>query len=199
MQGLLKKPEGLLLLKMAKCLVILGNSFKNVEKIREFSLHHVQKNKIVMKINHGIVSISIIGTAILFASLYLFSISSIAGFIYCILLAIGGIMISYGYCAKCTCRISNCAHVLPGKLTKLFPEREQTDYTIMDHVVLFTALILIFGFPQFYLYQEIYALIAFWGLVIIGLIEISLFVCTSCGNTRCMACKNKKLKEIMEV
>lgn len=143
---------------------------------------------------HGIISYALISVATFSALIYLFSISLIHGLIYLILFLTGSGLIMGRYCTKCPCRETNCGHVLPGKLTKYFPKRPKTEYNSADHFTLILAILMLFAYPQYFLFQNIYAFVVFWCMSIIALLEINFLVCTKCENTKCKACKNKALR-----
>jgi hypothetical protein len=108
---------------------------------------------------------------------------------YTIIAVSGSFLIIFSFCAKCECRSDACGHIVPGKLTNLFPDRDQTDYSIADYFLTSISLLLVIGFPQFWLWKNSYLFITFWVLIIITLVMILSSVCKKCENTKCPLCK----------
>ena len=92
----------------------------------------------------------------------------------------------------CLCRDDACSHVIPGKLACLLPPRTPGPYSFMDYFGTAISLIALFGFPQVWLWQNLAMFALFWGLLIIGLVEILFFVCRNCSNTNCPNCNRNR-------
>jgi hypothetical protein len=145
---------------------------------------------------HGIISIILAGIAMLIGFLAIYNLNRQMAFAFLLVLVLGFVIIAYSYCSKCSSR-NNCAHIIVGKITKLLPKREQSNYTFGDFAGVIVPFFLILGIPQIYLIKHIWMLLSFWGLFIIAYLEINKFVCTACQNSRCPMCKNKCIaKEI---
>jgi hypothetical protein len=137
---------------------------------------------------HGILSLTLVGVAII---LGLFSItreSLLMGLLYVAISAVSSCTVVYAFCAKCPCRLHDCAHVLPVKLTTLLPPRKEGPYTALDLIGMSVPLLLIFLFPQFWLWKNPIFLIIFWVLCVVVSIEIVCYVCKGCQNEYCPLC-----------
>ncbi len=134
---------------------------------------------------HGVVSLSLMFISIMIGLLYIISDSIAMGLLYFLIIIVSLLIITYSFCAKCPCRFDSCGHILPGKLSQLLPIRKNDDYTAWDFtgVVMPVAALLIF--PQFWIWEDKIALIVFWLLFFISLIEIRLYVCKVCKNEKC--------------
>jgi len=138
---------------------------------------------------HGILSLMLIKVAVLTALVYLFFTSAAIGSIYLALIIAASLTIMYAYCAKCAARDHHCSHVAPGKLTRWLPQRDSGPYSTLDLLATGGSLILIFIFPQYWLWQNKTVQLIFWGVTIVALAEILLRVCPDCRNQNCMLCK----------
>jgi hypothetical protein len=137
---------------------------------------------------HGVFSLLLITAAVVIALACLISQSISRGLVYLAVLMIANPIVLYSYCAKCLCRVDSCSHVIPGKLTRLLPTREPGRYVFMDYCGTAISLIVLFGFPQFWLWQNPAMFVLFWGVLIFSLVEILFFVCRTCNNTNCPNC-----------
>jgi len=115
------------------------------------------------------------------------NVSKFYGLLYLGLSTAGSLAIISSFCTKCPCKDTNCGHVLPGLLTKILPDRTPEKYTISELGLVITAFISILAFPQYFLWPDKPAFIIFWMLIILGLIDIRLFVCRACDNKNCPA------------
>jgi len=134
---------------------------------------------------HGVFSLLLIFGSLVAGVISVFDESWAMGTVYIAIILFSMPMITYSFCSKCMCRIDSCGHVLPGRLTKLLPARKQVGYTALDILGLVVPMMLLLGFPQFWLWKNTPLLIVFWVLVLIGLTEVKLFVCAKCTNERC--------------
>ena len=141
---------------------------------------------------HGVFSLLLITAAVVIALAYMLSQSISRGLVYLAILMLANPIVLYSYCAKCLCRDDSCSHVIPGKLTRLMPTRKPGRYTFMDYFGTAISLIVLFGFPQFWLWQNLAMFALFWGVLIIGLVEILIFVCRACSNTNCPNCSQNR-------
>ena len=137
---------------------------------------------------HGVFSLALFAISIGAGLISVLGESMSMGLLYVGIILIAPLIVIYYFCSKCTCRSEGCGHVLPGKLTKYLPEREQGPYTFWD--VFWTAipLIVLFLFPQFWLWKNMILVFLFWASCLIGLFELLLFVCRSCKNANCPVC-----------
>ena len=134
---------------------------------------------------HGVFSLILILAAVVMALIHVLGVSLGWGLVYLGIIIVANPIILYSYCAKCLCREHACSHVFPGKLTSLLPARKQGPYSFVDYLGTALPLIALFGFPQFWLWQRKSAFIAYWILILLGLIEILLLVCRHCENENC--------------
>jgi len=141
---------------------------------------------------HGLFSLTLFATATVVALIAL-SIHSIQlTVLYLVVIGLSFTGVLYAYCSKCIVRSENCSHVLPGKLTRLLPDRKQGPYTFKDIGGTAAGLAAIVLFPQYWLIQNKPAFIIFWFLVVVAVAEILTRVCRQCQNTRCLMCPNKR-------
>ncbi len=92
----------------------------------------------------------------------------------------------YSFCSGCICRLESCVHILPGKITKVFPYRKTNNYSIGDVLDVGIPLIVLLVFPQFWIWKNKPFLIGFWLLFGVTIIDIKLFVCKKCKNEKCL-------------
>ena len=141
-----------------------------------------------MKKINGITSLIFTGISILIG-LYITWINSFnIAVLYLVLMLGAATLIPYVYCTKCQCRETNCAHVFPGLITRVMPNRELETYTIFDWAIvgILTGLLIIL--PQYWLIKNIFLFIIFWILLIIAFLQIRLFICKVCDNKKCILC-----------
>jgi hypothetical protein len=132
---------------------------------------------------HGVMSLALVSIAILLAAIALFMTSAGLGIVYILGCAITGVGCLYGYCAKCPCK-GNCGHVLPGRLAQIF-RRPAGPYTGIEYGILIVSVVLLFGFPQIWLWQYPKLFAGFWGCAIIAGIQIFTTMCRVCENMHC--------------
>ncbi|MCP3926543.1 MAG: hypothetical protein GY714_28620 [Desulfobacterales bacterium] len=94
-------------------------------------------------------------------------------------------LIIYFYCGKCSCRDSDCAHVIPGYLTRFLPKREDGPYSIFDYTITVFSLIFMIGMPNYIFWGNYEQLGIFNGLIFLTFLIIYKFVCLGCENKRC--------------
>ncbi|MBN1875297.1 MAG: hypothetical protein JXA33_13800 [Anaerolineae bacterium] len=132
---------------------------------------------------HGIVSLALVGIAVIVAIFVLVHITWGWAVGYGLLCLLGMTAIIYTFCAKCPCQ-QCCAHVLPGKVARLFP-RAPSPYSGVEQAVVVVAIALILGLPQLWLWQNVAALVVFWILNAVAVTQILIFVCRVCANFYC--------------
>ena len=137
---------------------------------------------------HGVFSLILFGAAAGMALVVLWMKSPAAGLIYAVLATLSVGVILYAYCAKCDIRDDACRHVIPGKITSMLPVRKPGRYTFFDYCGVVLPMVFILGFPQWWLRDHTNLWIIFWLLVVLGLVEILIFVCRGCGNRHCPMC-----------
>jgi hypothetical protein len=107
---------------------------------------------------------------------------------YVIIMLIAVLLIPYVYCTKCPCRRTNCAHIIPGLITRFMPDRDSEPYTVIDLAIVLILMGLLILLPQFWLYNNILLFSIFWILSITAGLQILFFVCKTCDNTKCILC-----------
>lgn len=144
-----------------------------------------------MKKFHGVLSLGLILAAVGVGVYAIARSSVILAAFYIGLTVIGILLVVYSFCSKCACRSHACSHIIPGKITGLFPTRAQAGYTGLDISLTMLALLVILFFPQYWLLQSVLLLGLFWVLMVSAVAEILLTVCPGCNNKICPLCKNK--------
>lgn len=137
---------------------------------------------------HGVFSLFLFSAAIVTGFLAIMNDSLTAGLIYAALAALSVVIILYAYCAKCEIKKDACRHMIPGKIATMMPHREADRYTVLDYCGVAIPLVIIFGFPQIWLAAHGTLILIFWLLVVLGLVEILIFVCRGCDNRKCPMC-----------
>lgn len=138
---------------------------------------------------HGIISLVLCFLSFMVGIVGIAKYSGINSMSYIGIILLGMTTVIYSYCCKCVCRLSNCGHFLPGKVTKMLPKRKQGKYNLIDYVGVMIPLLIIVLYPQIWLIKNAFLLVLFWLLLIAAVIEILSCVCTKCDNTRCALCK----------
>jgi hypothetical protein len=133
---------------------------------------------------HGLVSIGLVGIAILVAVATVFWTSPVLGIAYVAGCVVAPLGIVYAFCAKCPCR-TRCAHVLFGKLAVAFTNRRQGPYTPVEVGVVGLALLWLLGLPQVWLWRTPVWFAVFWVLNGVAVAQIRLAVCPACDNAHC--------------
>jgi hypothetical protein len=139
-----------------------------------------------MKKFNGITSLLFFGMSVLIG-LYILRTNSVnLTILYIVIMLATAIMIPYVYCTKCPCRKTNCAHVLPGLITRFMPDRDSESYTVIDWAIVIILLGLLILLPQFWLYENILLFSIFWILSITAVLQIQFFICKTCDNKKCI-------------
>lgn len=137
---------------------------------------------------HGVISLFLVFAAVVIGLISVFRGSTPMAVAYLVIIFLSTIGIIYSFCSKCSCRSEGCGHVLPGKIAGMLPPREEGAYTFPDIGGVVISLILLFAFPQHWLWGTPILMIIFWVFIIIGLIEIRIYVCPMCSNENCPMC-----------
>jgi len=138
---------------------------------------------------HGIISLGLVAAAIVIAATAIFWISWPWAVVYLLIIAAAPTAILYAFCAKCPCR-ETCGHILPGMAAKLF-SRQPGPYSSTELIVVGVSLLLLLGFPQFWLWQYPGWFIVFWLLNLTALTQIRSAVCKGCDNVYCPVNRRK--------
>jgi hypothetical protein len=135
---------------------------------------------------HGILSLLIMFAAVLTATFAIIRSSSVIWVaLYLVGILLSSLIIVYSFCTKCPCRNTDCGHVIPGKLTRLFPPRPEGLYTFMDKAGVAIPLVFLIVFPQYWLLSNPPLFILFAVLCLIAAADIQFFVCNGCTNRFC--------------
>ena len=144
-----------------------------------------------MIIAQRIICISLLGTGIGIGLIAVCRVSLLAGLIYGILTLISLALINFSFCTKCSCRHKACGMIFPGKLSDVWPSREQNSYSILDYIVVILSLCLITLYPQYWLWSDKLLLVLFWLVFAVAHVHIRLAICRRCENERCPALPRK--------
>lgn len=145
-----------------------------------------------MKKFAGLLSIGLIGAAIVFDLVLLFRHSVVLGGVYISMVIIGAFIILMNYCRKCPHSMNeSCHHIVPGKIAKKLPYKKTGKYTILELALVIVSVGAIFIYPVLYLYKQVIFLAIYLLLWLSGIILLRKGVCTSCYNRWCIACPNR--------
>ena len=113
--------------------------------------------KEIKKINfHGILSLIIFITAIGISSINIFFYSRLFGIIYLSIIPFLFLSVIYFYCSKCPhVEDGSCRHFIFGKIAKIFQNRANEKYNIVDYIGTIIPILGIVAFPQFWLIKNI--------------------------------------------
>jgi hypothetical protein len=137
---------------------------------------------------HGVVSAVLFVLAV---GVGLFAILTAApdiALVYLALCAVLFVVVLWGFCARCPHRGVNCAHLIPGVLASLLPERTCQPYSSWETAGVAVALLFMVLFPQPWLIATPPLLVLFWALVAGAALEIRVAVCRGCANIYCPSC-----------
>lgn len=141
------------------------------------------------KLHGKIASIIILASFVLAATaVYLYG-SLLLAILYCVCLAFSLTAIVAAYCRKCYQKNKDCVHFNLGKLSHFMPTPQNGKYTVLEYSVTIAAVLLILGFPQYWLVQNQSILAAYWLLTLGAVCEILVFVCRACKNRLCAFCR----------
>lgn len=134
---------------------------------------------------HGVSSLLLLLVAVSVGVIMIFRVSPVWSLVYLVIGIISGLIIVFSFCSKCPCKSTSCGHVFPGKLTKYLPERDVTPYETTDLLGVAIPVLVLVLFPQLWLIDDLRILGAFWCLILVAVLDISLFVCKDCKNRCC--------------
>jgi len=134
---------------------------------------------------HGILSLIILAAAVITATVAIFQTSEMWAVLYVIGIILSCLVLIYSFCTKCPCRNTGCGHVIPGKLTRFFPSREEGPYTFWDRTGVVVPVVFMIVFPQYWLLSQPMFFYLFVGLCLIAAADIQFFVCRGCYNSVC--------------
>ena len=134
---------------------------------------------------HGIFSLLILFAAVLTATLAIVQSSVIWAVLYLVGILLSCLVVLYSFCVKCPCRNTDCRHVIPGRLTRFFPRREEGPYTFWDKTGLVVPIVFMTVFPQYWLLKHPVHFYLFVVFLLIAAEDIQFFVCKGCTNCFC--------------
>lgn len=140
---------------------------------------------------HVVISLLLFASAVVLALVNISIKSVLAGFGYLIISIISVLTISFFYCLKCPCRLHSCGHVFMSKITGLFTKTRSLPYTFSDVFFTFLAIVLLIGFPLYWLLSYTLILVVYICMLAIAGLEAAIFECKTCNNTACAL--NRKL------
>lgn len=139
---------------------------------------------------HGVLSLLLVLAAVIIGAAAVFKASPPMGLLNILIILVSLPIIIYSYCSKCACRLDQCGHVLPGKLTRFLPARQPGPYTLLDIAGLLVPFGIIIGFPQWWLWADKVPAAVFWILILAAVFEIRVAVCPACANRECPLCQS---------
>jgi hypothetical protein len=134
---------------------------------------------------HGILSLLILAAAVITATVAILQTSVMWALLYILGIFLSSLVVIYSFCTKCPCRNTDCGHVIPGKLTQLFPPREEGPYTFWDRTGVVVPIVFLIVFPQYWLLSHTLYFYIFVALCLIAAADIQFFVCKGCQNRFC--------------
>jgi hypothetical protein len=137
---------------------------------------------------HGMVSAVLFVLAVGVGLLAIYLVSPAIALVYMALCAVLFVVVLWGFCARCPHRGVSCAHLIPGVLASLLPERKCQPYSPGERAGAAVALLFMVLFPQPWLIAKPLLLVLFWALVAGAALEIRVAVCRGCANIYCPAC-----------
>lgn len=137
---------------------------------------------------HGMVSAALFFLAFGVGLFAVFAADPAIALVYLALAAVLFFVVLWGFCARCPHRGVSCAHLVPGLLASLLPERTCQPYSRWESAGVAIALLFMILFPQPWLLASLPLLVLFWALVAGAFLEIRAAVCRGCANIYCPAC-----------
>jgi hypothetical protein len=134
---------------------------------------------------HGIFSLLILAAAVLTATYAIVLSSLMWAVLYIVGILLSALVVVYSFCTKCPCRNTDCGHVIPGKLTQVFPAREEGPYTFRDKTGIVVPIVFMIVYPQYWLLSQPAYSVLFAVLLLIAAADIQFFVCRGCNNKYC--------------
>ena len=145
-----------------------------------------------MQVTNGIISLFLILAAIATALGDVFPKSWVFGLLYVLAVVLCTMSIVYAYCAKCPCRRYACGHAIFGWLAVRFTNRKEGRYTFLDIASTTISIAAILLIPQLWLIESFPALVLFWSLMLLAVLDIVFLVCPGCTNKYCILHKENK-------
>lgn len=134
---------------------------------------------------HGILALLILAAAALTATAAILASSVVFAALYVVGIFLSSLVLIYSFCMKCPCRDSGCGHVIPGRITRVFPPREQGPYTFRDKTGVVVPIVFFIVFPQYWLLTQPLYMYIFVALCLIAAADVQFVVCRECTNCCC--------------
>ena len=135
--------------------------------------------------HHGILALIIIVAAALTALYAIVQSSVFWAAVYVVGALLSSLVVMFSFCTKCPCRETDCGHVIPGKLMRFFPQRDEGPYTLADKLGVVVPVVFLIVFPQYWLLSNLSLFVLFVALCLIAAADIQLVVCKGCANSHC--------------
>lgn len=134
---------------------------------------------------HGIFSLLLLAAAVIVATYAIVQSSVMWAVLYIVGILLSALVVVYSFCTKCPCRNTDCGHVIPGKLIRVFPPREGGPYTFRDKTGIVVPIVFMIVFPQYWLLTQPVFSVLFAVLCLIAAADIQFFACKGCNNEYC--------------
>jgi hypothetical protein len=135
---------------------------------------------------HGMLSLVFFSLSVVIGLFSIGQSSVLLAILYLCVLGLSGFVIVFSFCARCMCRNTSCGHVIPGMLTGYLPRRMSGRYSREDRFGFLIPAVGSLVYPQYWLVNHLWWLVAFWILFLIGMVETRTRVCRGCQNRHCM-------------
>lgn len=137
----------------------------------------------------GVLSLLTFILAVFYSVIIIWNETLIGGIFYLLGSFISMNLILFFYCCKCKCKDENCGHILPGKITKFFPERKIEPYNFLDYIMSLISILFMVAVPLLFFGSELNRYLIFYGLLLFTVLLINRFVCVGCDNESCFLAK----------
>lgn len=134
---------------------------------------------------YGLISLLLILAAVFTATYAIYQYSFLWTLLYVVGILLSSLVIVYSFCAKCPSRHKDCSHVIPGKIVRFFPRREEGSYTVTDKAGVVVPLVFLIVYPQYWLLSQPAYFVLFASLCLGAAAMIQFFVCKGCTNCYC--------------
>ncbi len=132
----------------------------------------------------GVLALLTAGLACVIGLIVISNKSQTGAMLYLGIIIVSPFLILRFFCTKCPCT-GNCAHVIPGILTKKLFKNREGPYTSLDISIFGITVLALFGFPQIWLIENVTFLVIFWILLAITGISVIVVLCKQCDNVFC--------------
>lgn len=141
----------------------------------------------------GVAALVAIGVSIIIGLFAVYKASVLFAGIYVGLIFSCGFLVLYYYCSKCECNATRCSHKYPGKLACKIKKKSNDPYTRFDQFITVLSVVVLLGFPQYWLLKDSLFLVIFWSFTFVGATMVFFYICPRCHNKKCII--QKKLSK----